>query len=77
MINSDDAQIKSSLESSLPLFTPSILLKKSTGKENRSTPLTRYNFEIMVEPNAETTSDSETFSPTIAPQKIQASKIVV
>jgi hypothetical protein len=77
MIKSDDAQIKSSFESNLPRLTSSILLKNSSGRLNNNKPLTRYNFEIIDEPKAVTTRDSETFSPTIAPQKISANIIVV
>jgi hypothetical protein len=75
--NSDDAQIKSSFDNNLPLSRSSIFLKKSIGNVNRSIPFTRYSFEIIVGPNVETTRESETFSPTMAPQKMNASKIVV
>jgi hypothetical protein len=73
----DDAQIKRSLESSRPRLTSSIFLKNNSGSVNSNKPLTRYNFEIIDGPKVVTTRDKETFSPTIAPQKIRANIIVV
>jgi hypothetical protein len=77
MPNNIEEQIISNFESSLPRSTLSILLKNNIGKLNSNKPLTKYNFEIIEEPKDETTSDSETFSPTMAPQKINDRRNVV